>query len=70
VPFVVVPIFGFANAGVSLHGIEVSGLADTLTFGVAIGLVIGKVVGVYGTAIAAIKLGWLTRQRTLRLYTC
>jgi NhaA family Na+:H+ antiporter len=58
VPFIIVPIFGFANAGVSLHGIELSGLADTLTLGVAGGLVIGKVVGVYGAAIAAIKLGW------------
>lgn len=58
VPFMVVPVFGFANAGVSLHGFELSGLADTLTLGVAGGLVIGKVVGVYGTAIAAIKLGW------------
>jgi NhaA family Na+:H+ antiporter len=58
VPFVIVPIFGFANAGVSLAGFAASALTDTLTLGVAGGLVVGKVVGVYGTALAAVKLGW------------
>jgi len=58
VPFVIIPIFGFANAGVSLVGVDASALADPLTVGVAGGLVIGKVVGVYGTARAAVKLGW------------
>jgi NhaA family Na+:H+ antiporter len=58
VPFVIIPIFGFANAGVSLAGVDVSALTDTLTLGVAGGLVIGKVVGVYGTALLTVKLGW------------
>jgi NhaA family Na+:H+ antiporter len=58
VPFVIIPIFGFANAGVSLVGVDASALGDPLTLGVAGGLVIGKVVGVYGTARAVVKLGW------------
>lgn len=58
VPFVVIPIFGFANAGVSLAGFNASALIDPLTLGVAGGLVIGKLVGVYGTALATVKLGW------------
>lgn len=58
VPFVVLPIFGFANAGVSLAGFNASALIDPLTLGVAGGLVIGKLVGVYGTALATVKLGW------------
>lgn len=58
VPFVVIPIFGFANAGVSLAGFGASALIDPLTLGVAGGLVIGKLVGVYGTALATVKLGW------------
>jgi NhaA family Na+:H+ antiporter len=58
VPFVIIPIFGFANAGVSLAGVNLAALIDPLTLGVAGGLVVGKVIGVYGTAIAAIKLGW------------
>ena len=58
VPFVIVPIFGFANAGVSLSGVDASALTDSLTLGVAGGLVVGKVLGVYGTALATVKLGW------------
>lgn len=58
VPFAIIPIFGFANAGVSLSSVDASALTDTLTLGVAGGLVIGKVIGVYGTALATVKLGW------------
>lgn len=58
VPFVIIPIFGFANAGVSLAGVDASALTDRLTLGVACGLVVGKVIGVYGTALATVKLGW------------
>jgi len=58
VPFVIIPIFGFANAGVSLAGVNASVLTNSLTLGVALGLVVGKVVGVYGTALATVKLGW------------
>lgn len=58
VPFVIIPIFGFANAGVSFGGVDASALTDTLTVGVAGGLVVGKVIGVYGTALATVRLGW------------
>ena len=58
VPFVIIPIFGFANAGVSFSGVDASALTDTLTLGVAGGLVVGNVVGVYGTALVTVKLGW------------
>jgi NhaA family Na+:H+ antiporter len=58
VPFVIIPVFGFANAGVSLAGFDAGALVDPLTLGVAGGLVLGKVVGVYGTALATVKLGW------------
>ncbi|MFN4017746.1 MAG: Na+/H+ antiporter NhaA [Reyranella sp.] len=58
VPFVIIPIFGFANAGVSLAGFDMAALVDPLTLGIACGLVVGKVVGVYGTAMATVKLGF------------
>jgi len=58
VPFVIVPIFGFANAGVSFSGMSTDTLVDPLTLGVAAGLVIGKLVGVFGTSYAAIRLGF------------
>ena len=57
VPFVVIPIFGFANAGVSLAGIDLASLADPLTLGIAGGLVVGKVVGVFGTVWLVVRLG-------------
>ena len=58
VPFLIVPIFGFANAGVSFAGVGMSGLVDPLTLGVAGGLVFGKLIGVFGSAAIAIKLGF------------
>ncbi|MER9433867.1 Na+/H+ antiporter NhaA [Mesorhizobium sp. M0618] len=57
VAFVVIPIFGFANAGVSLAGLSVSALIEPLTLGVAAGLVVGKLVGVFGSSALAIRLG-------------
>ena len=56
VAFIVVPIFCFANAGVSFAGISPSVLAEPLTLGVAGGLVLGKVIGVFGASAVMIKL--------------
>ncbi|PBB27057.1 MULTISPECIES: Na+/H+ antiporter NhaA [unclassified Mesorhizobium] len=57
VPFFVIPIFGFANAGVSLAGLSFGALIEPLTLGVAAGLVAGKLVGVFGSSALAIRLG-------------
>ena len=57
VPFVIIPVFGFANAGVSFAGMELSALTEPLTLGVALGLVFGKLIGVFGTAYVAIRSG-------------
>ncbi|MDX8510783.1 Na+/H+ antiporter NhaA [Mesorhizobium captivum] len=57
VPFIVIPIFGFANAGVSLGGLSFAALVEPLTLGVAAGLVLGKLVGVFGSSAIAIRLG-------------
>jgi NhaA family Na+:H+ antiporter len=56
VPFVIIPIFGFANAGVSLTGLTPGALVEPLTLGVAAGLVVGKLVGVFGASALAIRL--------------
>lgn len=57
VAFAVVPIFGFANAGVSLGGISMENLVDPVPLGVALGLLAGKQVGVFLLAALAIHTG-------------
>ncbi|WP_373414875.1 Na+/H+ antiporter NhaA [Ensifer aridi] len=57
VPFVVVPIFGLANAGVALTGTEVAPWASPVTSGVALGLLYGKMTGVFLTTVVAVRLG-------------
>lgn len=57
VAFLVVPIFGFANAGVSLAGATLATLLQPLPLGITLGLVLGKLIGVFGSAAIAIRLG-------------
>ena len=57
VAFAVVPIFGFANAGVSLAGISMENLVDPVPLGVALGLLVGKQIGIFLLAALAIRMG-------------
>jgi NhaA family Na+:H+ antiporter len=57
VAFMVIPIFGFANAGVSLTGLSLGDLVAPLPLGIALGLLIGKQVGIFGFAFLAVKTG-------------
>ncbi len=59
--FLVVPIFGFANAGVSLAGVSPALMLDPVTLGIALGLLLGKQIGVFGAVVAVVKLGWAQR---------
>ena len=52
----VVPVFAFFNAGVSFAGLTPAALLQPVPLGIAMGLVVGKLVGVFGFAMAAIKL--------------
>ncbi|WP_420859306.1 Na+/H+ antiporter NhaA [Marivivens marinus] len=53
----IVPIFAFANAGVVLTGISLSDLLAPLPLGIALGLIVGKQIGVFGVTFAMVKFG-------------
>ncbi|MDG6267250.1 Na+/H+ antiporter NhaA [Glaesserella parasuis] len=55
--FVILPLFAFSNAGVSLAGMSLSTLFSPLTMGVALGLLVGKTLGVFSFSFLAVKLG-------------
>ncbi|AGH51770.1 MULTISPECIES: Na+/H+ antiporter NhaA [Sphingomonadaceae] len=57
VGYLVVPIFGFANAGVPVLALPAGAFAAPVTLGAALGLLLGKVAGVLGVSILAIRLG-------------
>jgi Na+:H+ antiporter, NhaA family len=57
VMFLIVPIFAFANAGVPLVGLGLDALAAPLTFGILIGLFIGKQLGIFGATWLAVRSG-------------
>jgi NhaA family Na+:H+ antiporter len=57
VAFGVLPIFAFANAGVSFAGVMLTALAEPLPLGIAVGLFAGKLVGVFGASAMLIRLG-------------
>ena len=63
VAFFIVPLFGFANAGVSLAGIGFAQALAPLPLGVALGLFLGKQTGIFGSVWIAIKLGLATRPK-------
>ena len=56
VAFGIMPLFAFANAGVSLQGISLSSLLDKVPLGILLGLFIGKQLGVFIFSYVSIKL--------------
>ncbi len=56
VAFGIMPLFAFANAGVSLEGLSISSLMDKVPLGIVLGLFLGKQIGVFVFSYIAIKL--------------
>ncbi|MCZ4311211.1 Na+/H+ antiporter NhaA [Vibrio sp. 10N.222.54.F12] len=57
VAFAILPIFAFANAGISLEGISISNLTGMLPLGIAMGLLVGKPLGIFLFSWGAVKTG-------------
>ncbi len=57
VSFVILPVFAFVNAGVSLQGMDAGQIFGPVPVGIALGLVVGKQLGVFGFCLLGIKLG-------------
>ena len=58
VAFVIVPVFALANAGVDFRSVDIGdALSSSLTFGIIVGLVVGKFVGILGLSYLAVRFG-------------
>ena len=57
VAFIIMPLFAFANAGVSLEGLSFSSLLEPVPLGILLGLFIGKQLGVFLFSYISIKTG-------------
>jgi NhaA family Na+:H+ antiporter len=63
VAFAIVPLFGFANAGVDVRGLGIDQLFAPLPLGIAAGLFLGKQIGIFGSVWLSVKLGIAGRLR-------
>ena len=63
VAFFIVPLFGFANAGVSLAGLGADEILAPLPLGIAAGLFIGKQAGIFGAVWLSVRFGLAQRLR-------
>lgn len=58
VAFIVLPIFAFANAGISFVDVGIEQVMSPVPLGIILGLFLGKQLGVFGFCFIAIKLGF------------
>jgi NhaA family Na+:H+ antiporter len=58
VTYLILPVFAFANAGVYILDLSPGDLLEPLPLGIALGLFVGKQVGIFGASLLAIRLGW------------
>lgn len=57
VAYGILPLFAFANAGLSLSGVTMESFTHHVPMGIAVGLLLGKTLGVFGLTWLAVKIG-------------
>jgi Na+:H+ antiporter, NhaA family len=71
VAFVVLPVFAFVNAGVAMAGVSLASVAGGIPLGIALGLVAGKSVGVFGASWLAVRYAgasWPVGATTMQFF--
>ena len=58
VAYAVLPMFAFVNAGISFSGMGLDSLMEPVTLGIALGLFLGKQIGIFGLLYLTIRAGW------------
>jgi NhaA family Na+:H+ antiporter len=58
VAFFVLPVFAFANAGISFAGVGIEQVLHSASIGIALGLFVGKQIGIFGCCWLAVKLSF------------
>lgn len=58
VAFFVLPVFAFANAGINFSGMGIDQVLHPVPLGIALGLFLGKQVGIFGFCYLCIRLKW------------
>lgn len=61
--YAIIPLFGFANAGVAVTGINIEQLFAPLPLGVAAGLFLGKQIGIFGAVWLTVRAGLSSKLR-------
>ncbi len=64
--YLIVPLFGFANAGVNLAGIGIAGVFAPLPLAIGAGLVLGKQLGIFSIIAVADRIGFAARPEGAR----
>ena len=57
VAFLIIPLFALANAGVSLHGADLAWITHPVFLGIAVGLIVGKQIGILLFSWLSVRLG-------------
>ncbi len=69
VAFFVLPVFAFANAGISLKGVGVEQVLHSVPIGISLGLFFGKQIGIFGLCLLAVKLKFTALPRDISWLT-